>query len=243
MTSFRDRYLRGECEQVWNELMALGANVREEPLYSDALAVARETMQRTRRNIEMLIPRLESFGYTFGYGWTSPQEADWVKREPPRLGQPADDVQEQIARLEPAGAVLPLSLRAFYEIVGAVNFVGEPSATSLRCPGDGVDPLYVDRLISLEEYQSELLNLEEGEPYSLSICPDNLVKYNISGVGSLYIEIPCFTADAQLCWEDEYLDETFVVYLRTCFQQGGFRDEPPLSETELAYVTKELLPI
>lgn len=72
---------------------------------------------------------------------------------------------------------------------------------------------------------------------------DNLVKYNISGVGALYIEIPCLTADAQLCWEGDYLDETFVVYLRTCFQQGGFRDEPPLSETELAYVTKELLPI
>jgi hypothetical protein len=63
-----ERYLDGEDEQVWTELEALGAAVRAEPLYSDALTVARETMRRVRHTIETPIPQLESLGYTFGYG-------------------------------------------------------------------------------------------------------------------------------------------------------------------------------
>jgi hypothetical protein len=66
MPTYLDRYLAGEHEQVWDELMALGAAVREEPVYSDALAVARETMRRSRSNIETLIPRLDQAGYVFG---------------------------------------------------------------------------------------------------------------------------------------------------------------------------------
>src|SRR6266849_6050327 len=71
-TPYLERYLAGEYELVWDELVALGAEVREEPLYSDALAVARETMRRVRKNLEMLIPRLVTIGYQFGYGWVQP---------------------------------------------------------------------------------------------------------------------------------------------------------------------------
>lgn len=67
--AYLERYLDGEDEQVWTELEALGAAVRAEPLYSDALTAACETMRRVRHNIETLILRLESLGYTFGYGW------------------------------------------------------------------------------------------------------------------------------------------------------------------------------
>jgi hypothetical protein len=72
MTSFLERYELGEHEQVWDDLVALGAAVREEPMYSDALAVAHETMRRVRHNFEMLIPRLVAIGYQFGYGWVQP---------------------------------------------------------------------------------------------------------------------------------------------------------------------------
>jgi hypothetical protein len=70
--TYLERYLSGEFEQVWAELEALGEAVRDEPLYSDALAVARETMRRVRQNLEMLIPRLVAGGYQFGYGWIQP---------------------------------------------------------------------------------------------------------------------------------------------------------------------------
>jgi hypothetical protein len=70
--TYLERYLAGEYEQVWAELVALGEAVRDEPLHSDALAVARETMRRVRQNLEMLIPRLVTMGYQFGYGWIQP---------------------------------------------------------------------------------------------------------------------------------------------------------------------------
>ena len=74
MTSFLGRYQQGECEAVWAELLALGEQVRTEPVYTDTLAVARETMRRARFNIETLIPRLRTCGYQCGSGWVTEQQ-------------------------------------------------------------------------------------------------------------------------------------------------------------------------
>jgi hypothetical protein len=126
MASYLERYRQGECEQMWAELVALGERVRSEPLYTDALAVARETMRRVSHNIELLIPRLETIGYKFGYGPTDPDEAAWVPPGPPPYTPPNLDVKERIAELERQAGVLSLSIRAFYELVGSVNFVGNP---------------------------------------------------------------------------------------------------------------------
>jgi hypothetical protein len=108
--TYFERYLAGEQEQVWAEIVAVGAAVREEPLYSDALAVARETMRRARHNIELLVERLQAIGYRFGYAWLA-KEGRFSK--------------EAIAELEARVGTLPLSLRAWYEIVGTMDFVGE----------------------------------------------------------------------------------------------------------------------
>jgi hypothetical protein len=81
--SFLWRYLARECEQVWADMQALGPAVGVEPLYSDALAMARETMRRVRHNIETLIPRLTAASYAFGYDWhlgrTTPEGLRWVR--------------------------------------------------------------------------------------------------------------------------------------------------------------------
>jgi hypothetical protein len=94
--TFLERRLAGEYEQVWAELQALGEAVREEPLYGDALAVARETMRRVRENLEMLIPRLVAVGYQFGYGWVQPPADEpfgwWLRQEYRRL---FEDVRAQ----------------------------------------------------------------------------------------------------------------------------------------------------
>ena len=55
MSGFLERYRQGEYQEVWDELDALGAGVRERLVYSEALAVAHETMQRVRHNIEVVI--------------------------------------------------------------------------------------------------------------------------------------------------------------------------------------------
>jgi len=62
------RYLAGEHEAVWAEMMALGPRVREASSIDDAWAVARETMRRARHNVELLIRRLDQIGYQFWNG-------------------------------------------------------------------------------------------------------------------------------------------------------------------------------
>ena len=64
--NYLERYRNGEHAQVWAELQALGARVRQEPYLADAEAVAAETMRRVRRNCERIVARLNVLGYVFG---------------------------------------------------------------------------------------------------------------------------------------------------------------------------------
>lgn len=143
METFLQRYMAGEHQQVWQELLARGEQVREEPLYSDALAVARETMRRARRNIEMLVERLTRVGFQFGpYEWDLPSYAvlreknpDWQDLHPATFAPPKPSIQEQIEELEQFGGPLPLSLRAWYEHIGSVCLVGDYPVETPADPG------------------------------------------------------------------------------------------------------------
>jgi hypothetical protein len=111
MASYLERYRQGECEQVWAELLALGGQIREPRLYAEALSVAHETMTRARANIELLVPRLTSLGYQFAH--------------PDRVFVPADEeFRRLVADVERRAGPLPLSLRAWCDVVGEVNFIG-----------------------------------------------------------------------------------------------------------------------
>jgi len=94
MVTYFERYSRGEHEQVWTELIALGAEVRQEPLYSDAMAVARETMRRARANIETIIRRLGELGYRFS---TSRREAGLAMKQLDDLQKVMQSVWNQTA--------------------------------------------------------------------------------------------------------------------------------------------------
>lgn len=124
MRSFFERFLEGEHEAVWSELMLIGDRVREEPLYADALRVARETMRRARLNIETLIARLERAGYQFGYANLS-LRSDFAATQPQIFRPPQPDIHDVLTELESMAGSLPLSLYAWYEYVGEVNFVGK----------------------------------------------------------------------------------------------------------------------
>lgn len=65
MPTFLERYLNGECAEVWADLIGLGGKVRRKSVLLDAEAVANETMRRARHNLEILIPRLAAVGYRF----------------------------------------------------------------------------------------------------------------------------------------------------------------------------------
>ena len=81
------------------------------PYNARIIAVARETMRRCRENVEELAERLRSMGYRF----RNPDEA---------FVPPDADVLVQIAEIEERAGPLPLSLCAWYEIVGSVDFTG-----------------------------------------------------------------------------------------------------------------------
>jgi hypothetical protein len=247
-TTYLERYVAGEHEPVWAELQALGAAVRAEPLYSDAQAVARETMRRVRHNIETLIPRLEALGYEFGYRWAHGRNFPSGPPDPV-FAPPQPDVAQTIAELEDRAGALPLSLRAFYEVVGSVNFVGQPPEawTDWRAVPDDVDALYVySAEIALEDTEAwqeryDYLREDEGDPPStddedicdsrayyalprkcwlVPIAPDEWHKYDISGCGAYEIAIPNLAADARLLTERHRT--TFVNYLRICCRWAGF---------------------
>ena len=208
MKSFFARYQQDLCEQVWEELYTLGPTVRNADVYADAEAVATETMRRVRYNIEAIIPRLEELGYQFGYEWTwgSPMTSSfWVERQPARTTSPAPDIAAQIERFEAQVGLLPLSLKAFYREVGGVNFVGshpawerllDPQNTLGMEAAAKLDPLFVWNFTedSVEDWSSSPKEVS----YHAILAPDRYFKYDISGSGPYWMEVPNAAADGML---------------------------------------------
>lgn len=241
MTSYVQRYQQGEYEQVWDELLALGSRVREAPQFSEALAVAYATMERVRRNLDLLIPRLHNLGYVFGFVPHPEEDMDDLEIAYPPVFTPPDAMmRERISRLEQVVGFLPLSVRAFYEVVGGVNLIGRHPHWE---PYDR-DALMVDVLNEdlLEDCCNEYD--EERACWYLSIAPDHYFKDGVGGDGPYEIALPNAAVDAPLLLE--WHETTFINYLRIALQWGGFPGfarilEPPTKD--LAYLTEGLLPI
>jgi hypothetical protein len=129
------------------------------------------------------------------------------------------------------GAPLPLSVRAFWEAVGGINFVwdyesGEAPDLGVNLPMDHMDPLCVDapevvtHVFEDWEDQRSGINPEFADPFNLDLAPDYLHKANISGGGPYGIELPFLGADPIFAAEAHELP--FVDYLRLCFRWAGF---------------------
>ena len=238
MPSFLERYQKREQTEVWSELMSFGERVREEPLLSDAQAVASETMRRAKSNVEVIVSRLSVIGYRFGM---YPDQTR-LKHYPGAIVPPPPDVTERIVRLENSAGFLPLSLSAWWAIVGSVNFMGyHPSWPEMS------DPLVVYPIELVQrEYDEwrEWAEKLEVEHFDIPLGPDDYHKDNVSGGSpySIYLPNPCI--DAKLEWERH--NTNFVNYLRICFKWGGF---PGIEHTveavppELSEICRDLLPI
>lgn len=217
MASYIARYQSGEYEQVWAELTALGEQVRQEHILPDALAVAYETMRRVRHNAEIIAVRLPSIGYRFGYEADEEEDSLVAPCSPP-----SPDAAEQVAELESLVGPLPLSLCAWYEIGGSVDFIGFHKLW----PSIYSDPLVIGSveyaLGECRDWQDQVSEngLDEVGSYEVDIAPDFYHKNNESGGGPYQIELPCTATDALLLYE--WHDVNFVEYLRGCFRWGGF---------------------
>jgi hypothetical protein len=102
-------YRAGKRVETWERLRGLGDAVRNPRRRSGAMDVARETMSRARQNVEVLVERLTKAGYQF--------------EQPEAAHVPPSALDAKLIReIEKTVGPMPMSFRAFYEIVGSVNF-------------------------------------------------------------------------------------------------------------------------
>jgi hypothetical protein len=276
MPTYYDRYQSGEHEAVWADLLALGNEVQKEPVYPDALAVARETMSRARTNIETLIVRLDEIGYRFETARDTPAAvveqmlqvqrttAQRLEAQFPGLlaGFSHGNRVEKLLlsafdkRLAPASTLdeisvysraqewsgncisglenfltgpLPVSLRAWYECVQHVSFIGShpvlnPERQERTSQSALADPFTIGGLPDEVDYES----WETAEGYPIAV--DEFFKANISREDRYYIDFRDSRSDTIFRdWRNDY----FVAYLRRVFKWGGFpglerHPNPPL---------------
>jgi hypothetical protein len=323
--SFLDRYQAGECAAVWEDLVSLGPAARHELYLADAQAVARETMRRARRNVEMLIGKLEQLGYVFpdsyseahreldrltklevtlrqaslpNLGFTGTimeslkhlnldpkemtiramevsreraeirraaknpemilevtekkkraQEAvEKLSRKPPLqdpaiFQPPGKDTPKLLAKVEKrAGGPIPLSLRAWYEEVGSVSFMGAHPALNPERHQVAPDPLVMTPLDAALDMLDDQEDAEDG--LYLWLSPDDLHKAETSGGDPYTMRLPDAAADGPLLYEGH--NTTMVAYLRLSFAWGGFPGWEGASDaptTELDFLREGLLPI
>ncbi len=219
--SFLARYLAGETEQVWQELIALRGAVRTPRYYDDARAVAEETMRRVRRNLEALIPMLAQHGYRYNAPTLDPPGAVLCSPTPADL--------EALDEFERTHGPLPISVRAYFEIVGAVDLSqdyeqliqwpdreGGVAFTELEMLGE-YGPLVVEPFSSLLKYLHG-----KKAAFKIPLIPDEAGKAFYSG-DYYYMTLPCADADAPI---SDAGSEYFVEHLRNTLRHAGFHGYP-----------------
>jgi hypothetical protein len=203
----------------------LGERVREEPLSTDAWAVAVETMRWARHTIEALLPRLSALGYRFGDGLFPDDPIDAEALPGPLYLPPAADAPARVTAVQELVGPLPLSVRAFYHIVGSVILVGwHPEWPNEYRP----DPLYIYALHVQFDMCGDWLRRKadaperaerDANPVMLTMAPDDDVKYGVEG--DVYeLQVPNGGIDGLLLGERHAT--TFVNYLRICCRWAGF---------------------
>ncbi|GIH20761.1 hypothetical protein [Rugosimonospora africana] len=218
--TFLERYLRGDRERVWTDLRDLGSAVRDESLFADAWGVAVETMRRVRDNVDILHRRLQDVGYQF--------------HQPERAHAPPEaDAATRLDTFETRHGPLPLSLRAFYEIVGTVDFrqswtqladryLGQNRAVASVEYLGAYDPLVVEPLVC----EDAVWDPDHGRR-AWFLAPDECHKANHSVGMNYHVLLPDAGADFRIYGmptsEGHLFGDYFVGYLRETFSGGGFR--------------------
>jgi hypothetical protein len=166
-------------------------------------------------------------------------------KDPEIFSPPKSNATKDLDRFEKKlGGPLPISLRCWYEQVGAVNLMGYHEALNPKGGRESPDPLVIDPLIEAAEawFGKDLeFNSDEIE---LPLAPDDVSKAFESGGDPYAMKLPDAAADGLFL--NERHETTFAEYLRIAFQWGGFpgwERATSRPQKELDYLRENLLPI
>lgn len=219
--------------QWWDELLDLGPLTPGSPEWEDAYDVAQQTATLARQNVEVIVEFLSHNDYHFGFGSGStfqPNPNPWTL--------PSSETRSKIRRLEETAGAVPLSIRAWWEIVRDVCLQGRFQDDSDTPHADIplMDELFVLPVdYVLKDLDDWLQDEEKVEPFEAPISPDILHKGEYSGGPHYSIELPDARADGQLKNIFVMLDgplekasswirtrDTFSSYMRRTLEWGGF---------------------
>lgn len=222
--SLHRRYISGEFVPVWNEIIRLSDSIRVEPVLSDALAVAREVVDRSHRNLRVIHDRLVSLGYEF-----AKPEAALVEAGP--------EAVEQIQALEARLGAFPLLIREWYLRLASVDFSQSQSQevgpTESCVGGLGFNCTLIMQSLSGCREQWEWLAREYTEgaraaresgrgPYGLKYLPAFLpLGPSASNCDLMGFRLPNLGVDG-IFYNDGEGDKYFIDHLRSVFEWGGF---------------------
>ena len=172
-------------------------------------------MHRVETNVRTLVERLTAMQYVFAprestsgalpllsglVGALLKAHATMFGRgttPKPRAGEPqvrahvppGRDAQRDVANFEKEFGALPLSLRAFYEVVGEVNLIGyHPTLDPLDNP---LPPTRSWFTASTRVRSSTMKRTRTGAPpAAITIAPDDLHKANVSGGEPYTMAVP-----------------------------------------------------
>ena len=241
------QYKKGFHQEVYDEILSMGNYILHQSIKSDVTAVAGTMMSRVHHNVKVILAHLQAMGYVFGAGFfeedISQEERSEIEQDAPIYRAPSSETSSDITTLEKKFGFLPLSLKAWYEVVGSVNLIGLFPSNDKKY-GVVLDPLFTYSIHMVLKMSSVP---EEGSTrnamFSVPISPDRYFKYGFSGSGNYSIEIPSQSFDAPLSLEKHAT--TFVNYLRLSMKWGGLpglEQECRLSKENLAYLTDGVIP-
>ncbi len=219
MESYYQRYMSGERNEVWQELLLQGEALRHAPLLDEAISVCREVVERCYRNLSNLRGTLIELGYRF----RNPQDT---------LRRPSAEERSTVDQIEGTYGLMPLLARVWYEQIGSVDFSQDQSQLySHNVPDGEVDKVaglgyhQVLTFLSLSkclELQQQLIDDNQEDQEN---CANLLHFLPTGGFGSNSepkgFQLPDSVIDGVL-YNEGFGDVRLMDELRTAFLWGGF---------------------
>jgi hypothetical protein len=179
-------------------------------------------MRRVDLNVRTVVERLRAMGYRFGpSAGAAGRVMSLFRRERPDTPSvhvvPGPRARATRLNIEKRTGPLPLSVRAFFEVVGSVDLTGYHATWAPQESDVAEDPLVV---FGVTDLWAQVDGAAEGEIDEVVLAPDDLHKAGTSGGDPYALAVPDPRADGELLHERH--GRLFVPYLRLCFRFGGF---------------------